>query len=221
MINKKRLIKSLIIISLIIIIIFAAIQIRQTLARYETTTTGERDVDVAFWVVDNSFKSQRLVLDDIYPVNTPFEYTFTVSNYDPGILEAETDDKIAETDMEYEIVLTATTNLPLDFEIMRNGTTYTGIQEKLFTDTDGTLYRELKFGTESNPYPLLMNTIQLNAETEKYEKTKVTDTYILKVKFPEQSYVNGVLVNNRADLNYPDLIELVKIDLSARQVVGD
>ena len=87
MIDKKRVIKSLIIISLIIIIIFATIQIRNTLARYETTTTTQRDVDVAFWVVDNSFKSERLIIDDIYPLDTPFTYTFTVSNFNPGILE--------------------------------------------------------------------------------------------------------------------------------------
>ena len=224
MINKKKLFKSLIIISLIIIIIIAAIQMRQTLARYETTTTGEREVDVAFWVVDNSFKSERLVLEDIYPLETPFEYVFTVSNFDPGLLEAETDDKIAETDMEYEIILTTTTNLPLTYEITRNGTTYTALQQNLFTDANGTVYREIKFGTVTNPYPLVMDTIipEIDgdgAATGKYVKTKVTDEYVLKVKFPTQSYVNGVLVNNRENIDYPDLMEEIKIDLSARQKI--
>ena len=224
MIDKKKFKKSLIIISLIIIIIFATIQIRKTLARYETTTTAKRDVDVAFWVVDNSFKSQRLVIDDIYPLDTPFEYTFTVSNFDPGVLEADTDDKIAETDMEYEIVLTTTTNLPLTYEITRNGTTYTGIQQELFKDSDGTVYREVRFGTTENPYPLVMNTIVEEKDesgnlTGDYVKKKVIDTYILKVTFPTQSYVNGVLVDNRTNLDYPDLMEDVKIELTARQKI--
>lgn len=206
MINKKKVIKSLIIISLIIIIIFAAIQIRNTLARYETTTTTQRDVDVAFWVVDNSFKSERLVIDDIYPQDTSYEYQFTVSNFNGN--------KIAETDMEYDIILTATTNLPLKYEISRNGTTYTNWKQELITDENGTVYRKLKFGTEENPYPLVINTIN-----EESTKTKITDTYILKVTFPVQSYVNGELTDNRTNLDYPDAIENIKIDLTARQKI--
>lgn len=206
MINKKKVIKSLIIISLIIIIIFAFIQIRNTLARYETTSTTERDVDVAFWIVDNSFKSERLVIDDIYPQDTSYEYQFTVSNFNGS--------KIAETDMEYDIILTTTTNLPLKYEISRNGTTYTNWKQELITDEDGTVYRRLKFGTEENEYPLVINTID-----ESSSKNKITDTYILKVTFPIQSYVNGELIDNRTILDYPDSIENIQIDLTARQKI--
>lgn len=224
MIDKKRIIKSLIIISLIIIIIFTAIQIRNTLARYETTTTTQRDVDVAFWVVDNSFKSERLIIDDIYPINTPFEYTFTVSNFDPGILESDIDDNIAETDMEYELVLTTTTNLPLKYEITKNGVTYTELQQELFEDSNGTVYREMKFGTDENPYPLIMDTIQpeIDADgnqTGRNVKNKIIDEYVLKVTFPEESYVNGVLFDNRSNPDYADLIEDIKIELTARQKI--
>lgn len=216
MINKKKVIKCLIIILLIIIIIFTAIQIRNTLARYETTTTTERDVDVAFWIVDNSFKSQRLVIDDIYPQNTSYEYQFTVSNFSGS--------KIAETDMEYDIILTATTNLPLEYEISRNGTTYTNWQQELITDTDGTVYRRMKFSTDTDTYPLIINTITEEKDesgnlTGKYVKSQVTDTYILKVTFPKQSYVNDELVDNRANLDYPDAIENIQIDLTARQKI--
>lgn len=197
MINKKAFFKSLIVISLLIIIIVAFIQIRNTLARYETTATTERNVDVAFWIMDNSFQEERILIEDIYPSTNPFEYTFTVSNFD--------DDKIAETDMEYEIVLTTTTNLPLSYEIQRNGTTYSK-QEELYTDSDGTVYREIRFGTAANPYPLKMDTI-LDAT---HAKNKVTDTYIIKVTFPQE---------NSANLEYADLIEYIKIDLTARQVI--
>ena len=198
MINKKAFFKSLIVISLLIIIIVAVIQIRNTLARYETAATTERDVDVAFWVVDNSFQEERLLIEDIYPSTNPFEYTFTVSNFK--------DDKIAETDMEYEIVLTTTTNLPLSYEIQRNGTTYSNKQEEIYTDSDGTVYREIRFGTTENPYPLIMDTISNTTNT----KTKVTDTYTIKVTFPQE---------NSANLEYADLMEYIKIELTARQVI--
>lgn len=224
MIDKKRIIKSLIIISLIIIIIFTAIHIRNTLARYETTTATQRDVDVAFWVVDDSFKSERLIIDDIYPIDTPFEYTFTVSNYNQGILESNIDDNIAETDIEYELVITTTTNLPLEYEITRNGVTYTALQQKLIEDANGTVYRKMYFGTDENPYPLIIDTIQPEKdkdgnETGRNVKNKITDEYVLKVTFPEQSYVNGTLFDNRSNPDYADLMEDVKIELTARQKI--
>ena len=221
MINKKTFFKSLIIISLIIIIVFAAIQIRNTLARYETATTAERDVDVAFWVVDNTFESQRLYIDDIYPRDSSFEYTFTVSNFDPGSLESELDDKIAETDLEYDLVIATTTNLPLNYEIQRNGTTYLSVLSSdldgLYTDADGTYYREMRGGTTENPYPFSMNTIVQELDTDgnptgDYVKTKVTDTYTLKVTFPQV---------NSANEAYADLMEDIKVELSARQIIGE
>ena len=114
MINKKAIFKSLIIISLLIVIIFAFIQIRNTLARYETTASTERDVDVAFWMIDTSFASERILISEIYPSDTPYEYTFTVSNFK--------DTKRAETDLEYEVILTTTTNLPFQYVIEKEDT---------------------------------------------------------------------------------------------------
>ena len=159
MIDKKKLFKCIIIISLIIIIIIASVQIRKTLARYETTTTSEKDVDVAFSIIDNDFKTERLLIKDIYPRETAFEYTFTVSNY----ISSTLGDKIAETDLEYDIILTSTTFLPLSYELQRNGTTCLNIVHTdatgLYTDTDGTYYREMKTGSIENPYPFTIDTI--------------------------------------------------------------
>lgn len=190
MINKKKLVKCLIIISLIIIIIVAAVQIRKTLARYETTTTAQRDVDVAFWIVDNDFKSDRILIEDIYPSTTPYEYKFTVSNF--------SDTKSAETDLDYEIVITATTNLPLSYEITKNGTTCTKTEE-LYTDEYGTVYREIKLETKANSLNML-------------QETDTTDTFILKVTFPKSYSANS---------EYADLMEDIKIDLTATQKIEE
>lgn len=196
MIDKKRLRKSLIIISLIFIIIFAAIQIRNTLARYETVATGQGDVSVAFWIVDNDFKSETIVIDDIHPSADSFTYTFSVSNFN--------DTKSAETDLEYEILLTATTNLPLSYEIVevtKNGDTETEKPctkvEELYPNEDGTVYREIKLETEANG-------LIMEHETEK------TDTFRIKVTFPEGYSANP---------DYADLMENIRLDLNARQVI--
>lgn len=206
MINKKKVLACLIIIILLIVIITATIQLRKTLARYETTTIGERNVDVAFWIVENSFQSQRLILEDIKPNNIPYEYTFTVSNFK--------DLKVAETDIEYEIVITTTTNLPISYQITRNGVfcaeggeLYPGAEEsELYTDSNGTVYREIRLGTTDSPF--VIDTIN---DTTK-QKSQITDTFVVKVTFPQEYSANE---------EYRDLIENIQIDLSARQIINE
>lgn len=186
--DKKKIRKSLVILLLIVIIIAVIILIRNTLARYETTATSDKDVDIAFWIIDNSFESDRLLIKDIYPSNTSFDYTFTVSNF--------SDTKRAETDLDYELVLTTTTNLPLEYEITKNGATCQKT-EKIYADDDGTYYREIKLETDKNN--LVMR-----------QGTDITDTFVVKVTFPKSNYTN---------VEYADLLEYVKIDLTAKQLI--
>ena len=193
--DKKKIRKCLVILLLIVIIIAVIILIRNTLARYETTATSEKDVDVALWAVDNSFKSDRMLIKDIYPSNTSFDYTFTVSNFEKAE-DGVTISKRAETDLDYELVITATTNLPLEYEIQKNGTTCQKT-EQLYADSDGTYYREIKLETDKNN--LVMR-----------QGTDITDTFVVKVTFPKSNYTN---------VEYADLIEYIKIDLTARQLI--
>ena len=91
----------MIILFLIVIIIIAIIFIRNTLSRYETVATSEKDVDVAFWMLHDDFQSANMIIEDIYPSNNSFDYSFSVSNF-----EAEQDgtiNKRAETDLEYQL----------------------------------------------------------------------------------------------------------------------
>ena len=78
MIDKKKMKKSILVLLLIAIIIIAIILLRKTLARYETTTASDKDVDVAFWIINDDFKSGTVVIKDIYPSNNSFDYTFSV-----------------------------------------------------------------------------------------------------------------------------------------------
>lgn len=195
MFDKKILRKIFIVIILILIIIIAIILIRNTLARYESNATSNKDVDVAFWFVDNSFKTDRLLVEDIYPSDVSFDYTFTVSNYDVENAE-EAVYKKAETDLSYEITITTTTNLPLEYEIQKNGTTCTKI-ENIITDSDGTYYKQIKLETDANA--LVME-----------QGTDITDTFVIKVKFPKANYTNT---------EFADLIESIKLDLTAKQII--
>ena len=182
----------LILVSIFIaIIIIAIILIRNTLARYETTATSDKDVDVAFWIIGESYKTQSMLIKDIYPSDTSFDYKFTISNF-----EVSEDDssvkKRAETDLEYELSITTTTNLPLEYTIQRNGASC-NTNEALTTDDDGTYYKSMK-----------LPKVRLNQGEDR------TDTYVLKVNFPKSNYKNT---------DYADLIEYVKIDLNAKQII--
>ena len=191
MIDKKRLLKSLTIILLIAIIIFAINQIRKTLAKYQTEGDAQRDVDVAFWIVDNSFQSERILVEDIYPRQDPFEYTFTVSNFNQ-------EGQKAETDLEYDITITASTYLPLSYEISKDGVICTK-DDQLYMDNDNTYYRQIQLLAKDNDFSMDSNMNE-------------TDTLVMKITFPEEYSSNS---------EYADLIEDIKIELSARQIIDE
>ncbi len=189
MFERRRVRKSIRVLLLIAIIIIAIILIGRTLARYETTATSDKDVDVAFWVIDNDFKTGTVLIKDIYPSNDSFDYTFSVSNFE--IKENGGIGKRAETDLEYELTLTATTNLPLEYQIEKNGQVIDS-KEEIITDQDGTYYKKFSLGAD-----------------QMTQGEDTTDKFVIKVKFPRQNVMNE---------NYADLIEYVKLDLNAKQI---
>ena len=94
--------------------------------------------------------------------------------------------------MEYEIVLKTTTNLPLEYQIVKNGTILNAKQE-IITDDDGTYYRRISLDAD-----------QMNQGTD------ITDNFVIKVTFPKANDTNA---------EYSDLIEYIKLDLNAKQII--
>ena len=192
-INKKKVLGILILIIIIITLIFL---IGRTFSRYESKATTEKNLNVAFWVVDDTFKTETIILEDIYPSSTEeFTYDFSVLNNDGT--------KVAETAMQYEIVIKATTNMPLQYRIERNGVPCT-IVETVYKDSAGTYFKELKLDSATNG-------LNFDAErTEGFTK-KLEDEFTIYVTFPEQY---------KSEPLYADLIENINIQLSAKQVIS-
>lgn len=190
MLDKKKLKKSFFVLLLIAIIIIAIILIRKTLSRYETTANSDKDVDVAFWIINDDFKSGKILIKDIYPSINSFDYKFTVSNFKAN--EYGSISKRAETDLEYGLTFTTTTNLPLEYQIEKNGTILDTTQE-IITDEDGTYYRKISLDT-----------------AQMAQGTDVVDNFVIKVIFPKDNDINA---------EYSDLIEYIKMDLNAKQIV--
>ena len=190
MFDKKKVKKSLLVLLLIAIIIIAIILIRRTLAKYETTATSDKDLDVAFWIVNDDFKTGKIVIKDVYPSDNSFDYTFSVSNF-----KKEEDGNIskrAETDLEYGITLTMTTNLPLEYQIVKNGQILSA-QQEIVTDNDGTYYKKISLD-----------------KAQMTQGVDTTDNFVIKVKFPKENYLYE---------EYADIMEYIKLDINAKQIV--
>lgn len=191
MINKKVFRKMMIIILLIGIII-ALVQITRTAARYASKVSAEKQVDVAFYVMDGSFQDDtRLILEDILPSDSTYDYTFTVSNNNGT--------KRTEVAMEYDIIVTATTNMPLTYTIEKDGASC-DVTETIIKEESGesyTYYKQLVLTSEDN---------NLNfSHTE-----DITDEFVIKVEFPK---------NYSTQDGYADLIENVRIEVVGRQII--
>lgn len=180
----------MLILFLIAIIIIAIIFIRNTLSRYETVATSNKDVDVAFWMLHDDFQSANMIIQDIYPSDNSFDYSFSVSNFETD--EEGNINKRAETDLEYELTITTTTNLPLEYVIERNGEIVT-TQQEIISDEDGTYYRKISI-----------------EPSQMVQGQDVTDNYVIKVTFPKENDTNA---------EFSDLIEYIKLEINAKQII--
>ena len=78
--SKRR--KTIIILVLILIIIIFSTGLINTLARYVRNVNLKRQVDIAFWIIDDQYeREENLLLSDISPSENPYEYLISVANF--------------------------------------------------------------------------------------------------------------------------------------------
>ena len=188
-INKKKFKQSFfssIVIFLLIIIISS---IGFTYARYETDTTLKLNPNIAFFIVDATNNTKSLELTKMVPSNDYYDYYFEVSNFN--------DTGKANVDLNYNIKLKMTTNLPLTYEIYKvEDNTMANINTvNISTNQDGMYFKEY---VDTNDYFMAC-------------KTKKTDRFLLRVYFPLE-YKNNPHY-------YESVIDLVEININATQVV--
>lgn len=192
MTNKKirRLYAKLIILVLCFFIITRIFIL--VLAKYESISNSYANVDIALYLLDEDYKEMTLNLGTLLPRNEAYLYEFAIGN--------QKDDKRAELDIEYELSLRATTNLPLNYELYMNekyddiGAKNIITENNVEFDDFGTYFRTMKTDKVTLPY------------------TKgVTNVYQLVVYFPA-GYDKEM---------YQDIIELVEINVNGVQVTGE
>lgn len=160
-------------------------KVPNALSRFTSLLSGDVEGSIAFYVIDSDYQVTEINLDEIVPSNTPYEYAFTVSNYDS--------EKRLETNAEYHIVIRATTNLNLEYELYENNSNTSAlISKEVVVDEDGTYYYVMKTDTEYFGFV-------------KNQK----NYYTLSIKFPLE-YIN---------FEYQDIIESLEIIILSSQIV--
>lgn len=192
MTNKKirRLYAKLVILILSFLIIARIFVL--VLSKYESISDSYANVDIAFYLLKEDYKTMTTNLASLLPQDNAYVFEFSIGNEDG--------EQIAEVDLEYELTLRTTTNLPLTYELYMNqqytdeGATNIITENNIELDEQGTYFRIMK--------------------TDKIElsyKQGTTNLYQLVVYFP---------ANYNQEI-YQNIIELLEITVNAQQVTGE
>ena len=139
MFSKRRLKLSIKLIITFCFIFLVLLIVPKALARYQSISSSNANVDIAFYVISSSMQTENLVMNDIEPSTEPYIYTFSVSNFQ--------DTKRLETKAKYKIKITTTTNLPFVYELyQQNGTELVNVSlgESITPDSDGMYLRKIE-----------------------------------------------------------------------------
>ena len=117
-----------------------------TFSRFKTEARGDAGIDVAFYLLNDTYTHQNITLEEMKPGDEK-SYTFSVSNTDGT--------NRSEVTLEYEVVVQATTNLQLEYELyeVESGVDTNVIaSSSIITDDDGTYFKEIKTSSETFEY---------------------------------------------------------------------
>lgn len=190
MIDVKKFLKLNRLTLILIIFIILLIIVPITYSKFQSNANSNADVKTAFYIIDSNSENKQIVLDKMIPQDEPYTYNFIVAN--------NNGEKRCETNMEYTLTITTTTNLPLTYKLYLNEK-YTDlnskniiISEETAPDDDGTYFK----------------TIKTNKLTFSHEKDE-SNIYQLVVEFPKQY--------NTTD--YQDSVEAIIINVDSKQII--
>lgn len=192
MIDKQKLKKIVGVLGLILIIIILLIFMQIAISRYQREIELVSDAEAAFWMVRDSIQEKEIIRA-IEPTKTDDSFTFSIYNGES--------DYLTQVPLKYQIKMITTTNLPLEYrlEMMTTGNECKK-KETIYQDDDGTYYKEIIFEP---------------AEGDDFELgfgTRESDYFKLIIYFPEPE---------EESLLYADLIESIRIQISAEQIIDE
>lgn len=163
-----------------------------TYSKFQTSTTPNANIETAFYLIDSTYETKTIKLDNLVPSDNTYTYNFTVANNDGT--------KRAETDIEYTINITTTTNLPLTYALYLN---------QQYTDNDSTnvIINDITEVDENGTYFKKMTT---NSTIFSHQKDE-SNFYQLTVVFPKEY----------DDFEYQGIIEGIFITVESKQIIEE
>lgn len=163
-----------------------------TFSRYESSGVGNTNANIAFYLIELDYLTEKIKLANLSPNDKPYVFSFVVKNFN--------DKMSSEVSIEYNLSIVTTTNLPLSFELYENSdytsetatNLITDVNTKVEADEDGTYFQTFSFEKE-----------------ELLFKTNTENKYTLLVYFDS-------LQN---DAVYQDAIDSIRIIVDSRQII--
>ena len=189
--NKNIFVIKLLII--IFILILFTILIEKIMAKFETFSNSSANIQTAFYVIGDDYQSMNLCLDAFQPQDNLYYYSFSVSNFKDG--------KLIETNAQYQVIVTTTTNLPLTINLYKvQNDQHKGAESILrnsetIIDEYGTYFRRFTTNMEGFGHYV-----------------QETNTYTLEIEFP--------LEYKESDI-YSDVIEGIEIVIDSKQAINE
>lgn len=185
--TKKVLQASLLLVLFLLFGLFFA----QSYAKYESNAKLSANIDKAIYLLSDEKMTFNIDPNAIIPSDTPYTYTFTVSNFK--------DNQDGDVNIKYYIQLKTTTNLPITVKLLRNqsySASATNIAQgyTLEKDADGAWY---KLYTKTPDYEFQYN-------------SRRTDTYVLVVEYPS---------TYKSNLAYAGVPENIEVAIYSEQKV--
>ena len=164
--------------------------ISYTVSRYETLSNSNANLDVAYYILNEDYHTMNVDLGLLVPRDEPYIYTFSLANNDGT--------NRIETNMEYDLRIRTTTNLPLQFELYKNQNYDDSGSENIITNVS----------TNTDEYSTYFTVFQTDTSYFGYTQNE-QNIYQLVVYFP----------SIYKSIDYQDVIENIEIIIESRQVV--
>ena len=160
---------------------------------YESNAVSEATIEVAYFLLDDTYDTQTIKLDEMLPGDTQI-CRFSIANY--YIDQNTQQEVITETDMEYELKVRTTTNLPLKYKLSKSvdGSNKVPITLEETQDVHDTYF-----------YTLLEETGEFRYTTGQ------SNVYTIEVEFPAEY----------DEIEYQNIIECIEITVEGHQKVTD
>lgn len=177
---------------LVFALFFSFYLFQRAYAYYQSHAALNIKVDKAIYLLESSKMNFNIDSNGIIPSDDEFVYSFSISNYK--------DDLHSDIDIEYDLVITTTTNLPITLKLYRN-TNYTDAGASSILSE-----REIKHDVDGSWYYIY----KVDGTYEMKYSDDVMDYYTLVVDFPK-IYSTSLI--------YADAIENIEVSISSRQIV--